>query len=68
MTGVFMLGDDPQAVEMPRPIKPDRVFYEVRELLETLRELVVCAHLPSDVTPSVKTAGSLTYGESAPVL
>jgi hypothetical protein len=62
-----VLSDNPQAVEVLRFFKPDRVFlaYEGRKLLKALKEfnVAVCTNLPFDVPPGVKTAGPLTFLE-----
>jgi hypothetical protein len=77
VTCALVLSDNPQAVEVLRLFKPDRVFlaYEGRKLLEALKEfnVAVCTYLPFDVPPGVKTAGPLTflemcYGEPVLVL
>ncbi len=64
MTCALVLSDNPQAVEVLRLFKPDRV-YEGRKLLEALKEfnVAVCTYLPFDVPPGVKTAGPLTFLE-----
>lgn len=67
MTCALVLSDNPQAVEVLRLFKPDRVFlaYEGRKLLEALKEfdVAVCTYLPLDVPPGVKAAGPLTFLE-----
>jgi hypothetical protein len=77
VTCALMLSDNPQAVEVLRFSKPDRVSlaYEGRKLLEALKEFnaAVCTYLPFDVPQGAKTAGPLTflemcYGEPVLVL
>jgi hypothetical protein len=74
VTCALVLSDNPQAVEVLKFFKPDRVFlaYEGRKLLEALKEFN-STYLPFDVPPGVKTAGPLTflemcYGEPVLVL
>jgi predicted P-loop ATPase/GTPase len=67
VTCALVLSDNPQAVEVLRFFKPDRVFlaYEGRKLLEALKEfnVAVCTYLPFDMPLGVKTAGLLTFLE-----
>jgi len=59
VTCALVLSDNPQAVEVLRLFKPDRVFlaYEGRKLLKALKEfnVAVCTYLPFNAPRGIKT-------------